>query len=200
MTSNSAGEWKLVRDGKEYELKDFTPGGSMQVVGADEKKVYFVSKDARTNVANLYTASDKGFSKKKKVELESSNVSGVEYIGEGKIFVDKADGSGNNDLYEKETLVARNVEPGSLKKTEFGKYFVFAYQVSDADGFYKIVLYNGSTIKEIGSSVDKDAIALSKKLVYFRTKGDTMFDIKYYNGNKVKSYKENVTEFRYIQY
>lgn len=200
MTSNSAGEWKLVRDGKEYELKDFTPGGSMQVVGADEKKVYFVSKDARTNVANLYTASDKGFSKKKKVELESSNVSGVEYIGEGKIFVDKADGSGNNDLYEKETLVARNVEPGSLKKTEFGKYFVFAYQVSDADGFYKIVLYNGSTIKEIGSSVDKDAIALSKKLVYFRTKGDTMFDIKYYNGNKVKSYKENVTEFRYIRY
>ena len=87
-----------------------------------------------------------------------------------------------------------------MKKTEFGNYYVFAYQVSDTNGFYKIVMYNGNTINEIGSSIDMDVVALSKKKVYFRTKGNVMFDIKYYNGNKVKSYRENVTEFKYIQY
>ena len=172
----------------------------MQVVGADKKNLYFINIDALTNVGSLYSISDKGFSKQKKPVLESSNVSSAEYIGEGRIFVNKTDGGGNNDLYEREKLIARNVEPGSLKKTEFGNYYVFAYQVSDTNGFYKIVMYNGNTINEIGSSIDMDVVALSKKKVYFRTKGNVMFDIKYYNGNKVKSYRENVTEFKYIQY
>ena len=200
MSMDSNGVWKYIKDDKIYELKDFSVGRSMQVVGADKKNLYFINIDAITNVGSLYSISDKGFSKQKKPVLESSNVSSAEYIGEGKIFVNKTDGGGNNDLYEREKLIARNVEPGSLKKTEFGKYYVFAYQVSDTDGFYKIVLYNGNTIKEIGSSIDLDVVALSKRKVYFRTKSDVMFDIKYFNGSKVKSYKENVSEFKYIQY
>ena len=200
MSMDSNGAWKYIKDDKIYELKDFSVGRSMQVVGADKKNLYFINIDAITNVGSLYSISDKGFSKQKKPVLESSNVTSAEYIGEGKIFVNKTDGGGNNDLYEREKLIARNVEPGSLKKTEFGKYYVFAYQVSDTDGFYKIVLYNGNTIKEIGSSIDLDVVALSKRKVYFRTKSDVMFDIKYFNGSKVKSYKENVSEFKYIQY
>ena len=200
MAMDSNGEWKYIKDDKIYELKDFSVGRSMQVVGADKKNLYFINIDALTNVGSLYSVSDKGFSKQKKPVLESTNVSSVEYIGEGNIFVNKTDGGGNNDLYEREKLIARNVEVGSLKKTEFGNDYVFAYQVSDTDGFYKIVLYNGSTIKEIGSSLDKDVVALSKRKIYFRTKGNVMFDIKYFNGSKVKSYRENVTEFKYIQY
>ena len=200
MSMDKNGDWNLIRDGKEYKLKDFSVGKYMRVVGADKKKVYFVNMDGLTNIANLYSVSHKGLSKKKETVIESSNVSSVEYLEGGRIFVCKEDGMGNMDLYEKEKLVARNVEPGSVQKTEYGKDFVFAYQVSDEDGFYKIVLYNGKNIKDVGSSIDKNVVALSKKKIYLRTKGESMFNIKTFNGKKIKTYKEGIVDYRYIHY
>ena len=201
MTMSGDGNWKFIKDGKEYILKDFTPGQGMQMVGADKKKAYFISRDAATGVSNLYSVSSKGIGNKKKVTIESSNVDTVEYLDDGYIFVCKDDGSGNKDLYSKETLVARNIQPGSVDKTEYGKDFVFAYQVSDDEGFYKIAMYNGKTIKEIGSSLDMNVTALSRKKVIYRTKGQgNMFDIKTYNGRKSKVYKEGVSDYTYIQY
>ena len=171
------------------------------MVGADSKKIYFLNTDPDKNTSVVYSASAKGFGKEKKVVNETANVDSVEYIGEGYIFVLKDDGGGKKDLYEGEKLVARNIQPGSLKKTEFGDDFVFAYQVKDADGFYKIVLYDGKNIHDVGSSLDIDVAALSKKKIYFRSRSDkTGFDIKYFNGRKAKTYKENIDEFKYIQY
>jgi len=195
------GEWKFVNKDNIYTFKEFTPGDFTQIVGADSKRIYFLSNEEQKNNVALYSASAKGFGKEKKVVTVTTNVDSVEYIGEGYIFVLKDDGAGKKDLYEKEKLVARNIEPGSLKKTEYGNDYVFAYQVKDADGFYKIVLYDGKTIKDVGSSLDRDVVALSKKKIYFRAKGDNKkFAVKYFNGSKVKTYKESIEEFKYIQY
>ncbi|MBP5529045.1 MAG: hypothetical protein J6X80_03245 [Lachnospiraceae bacterium] len=195
------GDWKFVSKDKIYTFKEFTPGTFTQIVGADSKKIYFLSNEEQKNSFGLYSASAKGFGKEKKVVTVTNNVDSVEYIGEGYIFVLKDDGAGKKDLYEEEKLVARNIQPGSLKKTEYGNDYVFAYQVKDADGFYKIVLYDGKTIKDVGSSLDIDVVALSKKKIYFRAKGENKkFAVKYFNGRKVKTYKENIEEFKYIQY
>ena len=195
------GDWKFVNKDKIYSFKEFTPGTFTQIVGADSKRIYFLSNEETKNNVGLYSASAKGFGKEKKVVTEATNVDSVEYIGEGYLFVLKDDGAGKKDLYEREKLVARNIEPGSLKKTEYGNDYVFAYQVKDADGFYKIVLYDGKTIKDVGSSLDIDVVALSKKKIYFRAKGDNKkFAVKYFNGRKVKTYKESIEEFKYIQY
>lgn len=195
------GDWKFVNKDKIYTFKEFKPGTFTQIVGADSKRIYFLSNEETKNNVALYSASAKGFGKEKKVVTEATNVDSVEYIGEGKLFVLKDDGAGKKDLYEREKLVARNIEPGSLKKTEYGNDYVFAYQVKDADGFYKIVLYDGKTIKDVGSSLDIDVVALSKKKIYFRAKGDNKkFAVKYFNGRKVKTYKESIEEFKYIQY
>ena len=194
-------DWKFVNKDKVYTFKDFEYANYVQMVGADSKKIYFLSDDPVKGTIVLYSVSAKGFGKEKKVVNESSNVDSVEYIGEGYLFVLKDDGGGKKDLYDGEKLVARNIEPGSLKKTEFGDDFVFAYQVKDADGFYKIVMYDGKNLNDVGSSLDIDVVAMSKKKIYYRTRGEkTGFEIKYFNGRKAKTYKESIDEFKYIQY
>ena len=195
------GKWEFVNKDKVYTFKEFETGSFTQIVGADSKHIYFLDVDSDKNTSSVYSVSAKGFGKEKKVVNETANVDSVEYIGEGYIFVLKDDGGGKKDLYEREKLVARNIEPGSLKKTEYGDDFVFAYQVKDDDGFYKIVLFDGKNIKDIGSSLDTDIVAMSKKKIYFRSRGEKSgFEIKYFNGRKAKTYKESIEEFKYIQY
>ena len=195
------GKWEFVNKDNVYTFKEFETGSFTQIVGADSKHIYFLDVDSDKNTSSVYSVSAKGFGKEKKVVNETANVDSVEYIGEGYIFVLKDDGGGKKDLYEREKLVARNIEPGSLKKTEYGDDFVFAYQVKDDDGFYKIVLYDGKNIKDIGSSLDTDIVAMSKKKIYFRSRGEKSgFEIKYFNGRKAKTYKESIEEFKYIQY
>ena len=125
----------------------------------------------------------------------------MEYADEDYVFVTKSDGAGNHDLYLKENLVARNIEQGSMKKTEYGDDFVFAYQVKDNDGFYKLVIFDGKNIKELGGSLDLEYKALSSKKIIYRTKGDSiMFDIKMFNGRKSKTYKDGITDYMFIPY
>ena len=201
MILDNDGKWKFVNKSKVYSFKDFEPAPFTLVVGADSKKVYFLNTDSDKNTSVVYSVSAKGFGKEKKVVNETANVDSVEYIGEGYLFVLKDDGGGKKDLYDGEKLVARNIQPGSLKKTEFGDDFVFAYQVKDEDGFYKIVMYDGKNLNDVGSSLDIDVVAMSKKKIYFRTRGEkTGFEIKYFNGRKAKTYKEGIEEFKYIQY
>ena len=201
MILDNDGKWKFVNKNKVYSFKDFEPAPYTLMVGADSKNIYFLNADPDKKTSAVYSASAKGFGKDKKVVNESANVDSVEYIGEGYIFVLKDDGGGKKDLYDGEKLVARNIQPGSLKKTEYGDDFVFAYQVKDDDGFYKIVMYDGKNLNDVGSSLDIDVAALSKKMIYYRARGEKAgFDIKYFNGRKAKTYKEDIDEFKYIQY
>ena len=100
------GDWKLVNKDKIYTFKEFKPGTFTQIVGADSKRIYFLSNEETKNNVALYSASAKGFGKEKKVVTEATNVDSVEYIGEGNLFVLKDDGAGKKDLYEREKLVA----------------------------------------------------------------------------------------------
>ena len=201
MLLNDEGKWEFVNKDKVYTFKDFEAAPFTQIVGADSKTIYFLSNEPEKNTNVLYSASAKGFGKEKKVVNESANVDSVEYIGEGHLFVLKDDGGGKKDLYDGEKLVARNIQPGSLKKTEYGDDYVFAYQVKDEDGFYKIVMYDGKNLNDVGGSLDIDVVAMSKKKIYYRTRGDKSgFEIKYFNGRKAKTYKESIDEFKYIQY
>ena len=185
----------LLAGKKSYDL-DVSNG---TVVGVDEKagKIYYTDSALGSGNTSLYSVTYKGMFKKGKTTVESTNVAGVEYVENKHIFVTKLSGEGTHDLYENEALVARNVQEGSLKKTVYGEGFVFAYQVKDADGFYKIVSYDGKNINDVGSSVDLNYVPLSKKKMYFMSKGDTMFDVKYFNGKKVSTYVENVNQFIY---
>ena len=193
----------LLRDKTIYELKDFDQTNkNLRAAGASLKdnKLYFLCDDTNGNT-NLCSVMFDTLGKKGKVFVESSNVAGAEYVEDGYVFTVKGDGAGNLDLYQNENLIARNVERGSLKKTEYGDDFVFTYQVSDADGFYKMVLYDGKNLKEIGSTIDLNYDVLSRKKVFYRTKGKSnMFDIKMYNGRKSKTYKENITTYYYLTY
>lgn len=185
----------LLAGKKSYDL-DVSNG---TVVGVDEKagKIYYTDSALGSGNTSLYSVTYKGMFKKGKTTVESTNVAGVEYVENKHIFVTKLSGEGTHDLYENETLVARNVQEGSLKKTVYGEGFVFAYQVKDTDGFYKIVSYDGKNINDVGNSVDLNYVPLSKKKMYFMSKGDTMFDVKYFNGKKVSTYVENVNQFIY---
>lgn len=202
MVMTSEGDFKFIRDSKVYTLKDFTVGQTMQAAGSEGKKMYFMSRDAASGQTNLYSIKFTLIPGAKKCTVESTNVEEVEYIGEGNVLVCKNDGSGKLDLYSKETLVARNIERDSVEKCEYGKDFVFAYQVSDDEGFYKIVRYNGNNIEEIGSSIDKEVCAISKKKIIYRTKSSASagFDIKVYNGKKSKVYKEGVDDYKFMKY
>ena len=186
----------LVSGKKSYDLE--TSAGA-EVVGVDKKagKIYYTDSAIGSGNANLYSVTYKGMFKKGKTAVESTNVASVEYVDNKHVFVTKYSGEGTHDLYENEALVARNIQEGSLKKTAYGEGFVFAYQVKDADGFYKIVFYDGKNIKDVGSSVDLNYVVLSKNKMYFMSKGDTMFDVKSYNGKKVSTYAEHVNQFIY---
>ena len=62
-------------------------------------------------------------------------------------------------------------------------------------------MYDGKNLNDVGSSLDIDVVAMSKKKIYYRTRGEkTGFEIKYFNGRKAKTYKESIDEFKYIQY
>lgn len=168
-------------------------------LGVDKKagKIYYTDSAFGSGNTSLYSVSYKGMFKKGKTKVESTNVASVEYTDNKHVFVTKLSGDGTHDLYDNEALVARNIQEGSLMKTKYGDNFVFAYQVKDADGFYKIVIYDGKNIKDVGSSVDLKYVPLSKRKIYFMSKGATMFDIKYYNGKKVSTYIENINNFIY---
>ncbi len=169
------------------------------VLGVDKKagKIYYTDSAFGSGNTSLYSVTYKGTFKKGKTKVESTNVASVEYTDNKHVFVTKLSGDGTHDLYENEALVARNVQEGSLKKTVYGDGFVFAYQVKDDEGFYKIVIYDGKNIKDVGSCVDLKYVPLSKKKIYFMSKGDTMFDVRLYNGKKVSTYVENINNFIY---
>ena len=196
------GSWNLLQGKNILRFKDFTMPAAPSYEGTDakSKKIYFTGNDDATGKRVLYSVTYKGLPLSKKVTTESTNVDTVERIGEGKVFTLKNDQESGKDLYCDDKLVARNVTPGSLMKTEYGNDYLFTYQVSDSDGFYKIVLYDGKSIKEIGSSIDLDIAALSKKKIYYKSKGDVMFTVKYYNGKKEKAYAEGVNTFRFLGY
>ena len=134
----------LLRDKTIYELKDFDQTNkNLRAAGASLKdnKLYFLCDDTNGNT-NLCSVMFDTLGKKGKVFVESSNVAGAEYVEDGYVFTVKGDGAGNLDLYQNENLIARNVERGSLKKTEYGDDFVFTYQVS-----FDIKMYNGRKSK-----------------------------------------------------
>ena len=193
---------KFVVDKKEFDTDLSSVASNPEVVGIDtkKKKVYFVAND-NDNLSDksLFSVSYKAL-KKGKITREITNIVSVEYADKDCVLVCKKDGQGGTDLYKGDNLLARNVQPGSLKKTVYGDGFVFAYQVSDGDGFYKLVVYDGKHLNDVGSSLKYDFVALSKKKIYFLSKSDTMFEIKEFNGKKAKTYVENITDFKYLQY
>ena len=93
-----------------------------------ESKIYFLNLDDSTGTKTLCSVMYEGIGKKGTVTVEDTNVVYVELIEDGKIIVDKDSGSGKKDLYIDEKLVARDVVAGSVKKTEYGDDYVFAYQ------------------------------------------------------------------------
>ncbi|MCR4648511.1 MAG: UDP-N-acetylmuramoyl-tripeptide--D-alanyl-D-alanine ligase [Lachnospiraceae bacterium] len=191
------GTFYLIKDGSALKINGIDDADPKEVVGIDSKgkKLYFTARSKENGATNLYSVSYKGIGFSKTAVCVDSNIENVEYIGNKKVFVTKNDGSGLLDLYCNEKLVARNVSTGSVKKTAYGNNYVFAYQVKDVDGFYKINLYNGKDVKEIGSSVDLDYVPVTKKKVYLRNMGTNMFAVSVYNGRKAKVYKDGIDEF-----
>lgn len=194
-------EWRLVSGKKAYDLEGAELGYNKSYIGYDKKakKIFFLDK-AENDKVNLYGITCKG-TKKGNLTVEDTNVLTVEFFGEGHIFIGKNGDNGTIDLYENGVLVARNIETGSVKKTEYGDDIVFAYQVSDQNGFYELALYDGTEVSDIGSTVSLDYVPLSKKKIYFLQKSnENMFDVVLYNGKKIKTVTTHVDMFDFLQY
>ena len=67
------GDWKFVNKDKIYTFKEFKPGTFTQIVGADSKRIYFLSNEETKNNVALYSASAKGFGKEKNLLPEISS-------------------------------------------------------------------------------------------------------------------------------
>lgn len=193
-------EWRLVCGNKAYDLKGPELGYNKLFLGYDSErnKVYFFDKSDDGSLT-LYEVSCGN--KKGSFNAAETNVYNVEYFGDGHVLVSKEGENDTLDLYENGILVARNIESGSVMKTEYGNDIIFAYQVSDGDGFYRLALYNGKEIYDIGSTVSLFYIPLSNKKVYFMQKSDEgMFDVVLYNGKNIKKVTTHIDEFDYILY
>lgn len=196
------GSWRLVHDGNIYEFKNIELGSVKSVKGIDasKNKLYFFNEDENKKSNSLYSVTYEGLGKKGTTTLEDTNVVEVEFIDDGKIVAEKDNGSGGYDLYVGEKLVARDIEPGSVKKTVYGDDLVFEYPVRGAGGFYTLAIYDGKSVKEIGESIDKNYYALSDKLMYYKVFDNGVTSIAKYNGRKAKVYENDTLIFYYLQY
>lgn len=171
-------DYALYTDNKNsfvYILDRYEEGGTGSLICVDVKSVF---KSTVSNVAQ--------------------DVISVEYIDDKDIWVCKD--SGSCDLYDNGNLIARNVVPGSLKQTAYKDAFVFAYQVSDDNGYYRLSVYNGKELKEVGTAVIPDYYPMSEKLIYYLGLGDEKRDVMKYNGSRSVVVSKRIDWFKYIQY
>lgn len=168
-------------------------------VYVDEKAdtVYILDRKSAKETGSVIGV-DMGSAFKTNIDVIADDVSSIEFVDHSNLFycVNK----GSNDLYNSGNLVARNVVSHSLKQTAYKDAFVFAYQVSDENGYYNLSVYNGNDIKQVGTTITLDYYPMSEKLIYFIGIGDEKRDIIKYNGKKQITVSKRVDEFKYLAY
>lgn len=159
--------------------------------------VYIMDRFEEDGKGELVCVDVKTFLKSEVRRCEEDVIS-VEYIDGKDIWLCKD--SGSCDLYDNGNLIARNVVPGSLKRTTYKDAFVFAYQVSDDNGYYRLSVYNGKELKEVGTAITLDFYPMSEKLIYYLSLGDEKRNVMKYNGKKSVVVSKRIDTFKYIQY
>lgn len=188
-----------IYEGESVACKDFEYGTINYKVSMDSagKLLYFVNTESKTGISNLMSLEFNMLMKGKVTQIDNL-VTDIIYIDKNTKVVCKDSGNGLRDLYYNGNLVAKGVMPESIKKTEYGKAFVFAYTEKDERGEYHLGLLNKGEVSEIGYAADFDFDALSAKKVYYKSAGSEGFDVYYFNGKKSKVKVENVDDFKYV--
>lgn len=197
-------EYRLITSGEAITMKDapVMKLGEEFYFDASAKKVYFIgySRDDNTK-GTLYSMGYQMF-EKGKVEAVEQNVVFIDYVEKGGMYIGKDGGNGSVDLYCNNSLVARNVIPNSVSMSADGRAVVFAYRVSAQTGDRVLAMYDGVSIKEIGSCAGDNYCAVSEKEVYLLqyADNDDGFNLLKYNGRKLKTQLEGIDNFRYLFY
>ncbi len=194
--------YKLVNEGEAIAMKDVPPMelGDDVYVDTAAKKVYFIGYErGEERVGTLY-AMGYQLLEKGKVEVMDNSVISIELVDGKKMYLCKDAGNNSADLYCDGVLVARNIVPDSLNMTADEKALVFEYQIADENGDRLLAIYDGESVKEIGSCVGTDYYAVTAKEIYFLQYGENSYDYMKYNGRKIKLVQEQVENIHYLYY